>query len=147
MGSIFSAYDIRGRLGETLTVEYAWGAGKAFAEWLSNDGPVIVATATQDANNEITHAFIEGILLLGRDVIHLGQRAQLAPNDIIDHKAAGAVVISHDGVQNLEILTFYDVHGGAVTADNGLTEISGLIDADNFLPAVEKGTLVTDQQA
>ena len=140
MGSIFSAYDIRGRIGETLTVEYAWTAGKAFSDWLTNEGPVVIVT-TKDASNEIKHALIEGVLLLGRDVVDYGERDQLVPADVTENKAAGAVVISHDGVQNLEILTFYNVHGVAVTADSGLTEISGLIDADNFLPAVKKGTV------
>lgn len=142
MGSIFSAYDIRGRIGETLTVEYAWAAGKAFAEWLSVDGPVVIATA-KDGNSEIVHAFVEGVLLQGRDVIDYGEKDQLVASDLSESKAAGAVLVSHDGVQNLEIITLCDAYGVTITAETGLTEISNLIDANTFLPAVTKGQLIT----
>jgi phosphomannomutase len=42
MGNTFSAYDIRGRIEESLTVEYTWTVGKAFADWLPEQGSVVV---------------------------------------------------------------------------------------------------------
>ena len=45
MGTIFSATDIRGYVGESITTEYVWNVGKAFSEWLPQDGPVVIVEA------------------------------------------------------------------------------------------------------
>lgn len=143
MGTVFSAYDIRGRVGENISVEYVWTVGKAFAEWLPDEGSVVVATGSQ-ADQSIAHAFIEGVLLQGRDVLHVGEGGEQAVNGgIADNKAAGGVLISHDGIQSIEVIALYDAQGSVVSAEGGLLAIGELVDAGNFLPAATKGNLVT----
>lgn len=143
MGTIFSTNDIRGRIDESLTVEYAWTIGKAFAEWLPDDG-VVVAVKTADANGPIAHALTEGVLLQGRDVIDAGQGDQLAiVNAIRDNQAVGGYMISHDSLENMGIITLFDRQGVTITAERGLMDIEELITAGNFLPAAEKGTIRT----
>lgn len=143
MGTIFSAYDIRGRADDALSVEYAWTAGKAVAEYLPDEGSVAVIKAA-DVNTEVAHAFVEGILLQGRDVVDCGQGDEQAViAAITDKKAAGGALISHDGVQNLEIIALYDASGASITEANGLTAISELVDSGNFLPAPAKGHLIS----
>ncbi len=143
MGTIFSTYDIRGRAGESLTTESAWNIGKAFAEWLSDEGNVILAT-TEKPDNAIVNAFTEGLLLQGRSVLNIGEGDQHAvTNAISEQTAAGGVLIAHDGLQDLEVITLYDVRGVAITDEMGLNEIAELVSAGNFVPAPEKGTLTT----
>jgi phosphomannomutase len=141
MSTIFSAYDIRGRAGETLTVEYAWTAGKALAEWLPEDGVVVVAKSGTDES--IAHALIEGVLLQGRNVAVVSGDQQAVIDAINANQAAGGVLISHDGAQGLEVITLFDASGATITAESGLVTIAELIDAGNFLPAAEKGELTT----
>ncbi|MFZ2544723.1 MAG: hypothetical protein WAW80_01985 [Candidatus Saccharimonadales bacterium] len=139
MGTIFSEYDIRGRAGQTLTVEYAWTVGKAFAEWLTDEQDIVVAKAN-DADETITHALTEGLLLQGRDVVAIGDGSdELIVASIRDNQASGGVLLSHDALQEVDIITLFDTNGVKITAETGLVEIEELIDAGNFLPASEKG--------
>ena len=143
MSTIFSAYDIRGRVGESLTIEYAWTVGKAFAEWLPEEGSVVI-TKGAGADPATTHALIEGLLLQGRDVVDSGEGDQQAVTGIIgDIQAAGGLLIDHDDLQSLEIITLFDARGVAVTTDTGLTDIAQLVESANFTPASAKGTLKT----
>jgi phosphomannomutase len=143
MGTIFSTYDIRGRVGQTLTVEYAWTVGKAFAEWLVDEGDIVVAKGT-DADEPIVHALIEGLLLQGRNVVDAGEGEQdKVVNAILDNRAVGGLFITHDTLQDIGIITLFDTQGMAVTAERGLETIEEMIDAGNFLPAAEKGEVKT----
>ncbi len=143
MGTIFSAYDIRGRVGDSLTTEYVWTVGKAFAEWLPEEGSVVIVKGA-GANDTTAHALTEGLLLQGRDVIDGGQGDQQAVTGAIgDSQAAGGVLINHDELQDLEIITLFDARGVVVTADAGLASIEELITAGNFVPAAEKGSITS----
>lgn len=143
MGTVFSTYDIRGRSGETLTVEYVWNVGKAFAEWIQDEGAVVLVKSP-NAIESVGHAFVEGVLLQGRDVIDVKEGDhQAVVNAINENTAVGGAHIAHDDIQNIDIITLFDNTGTAITAESGLTSMSELIDSGNFLPAAVKGTLVT----
>lgn len=145
MGTIFSAYDIRGRKDDQLTAEYAWTVGKAFAEWNMTEGSVALVKAP-DADGTIAHAFAEGAMLQGRDVVDCGEgNDQNVLAVISEGKAVCGVLIGHEAAQAIETIALYDDRGIAVTAETGLTDISGLIDAGNFLPAPTKGNLIAVQ--
>ncbi len=142
MGITFSTNDIRGRADDTLTTEHAWNVGKAAAEWLPEQGSIVVVRSA-DANESTVHALIEGLLLQGRNVIDGGQGDQQAVVTAIgDKQAAGGVLITHDQLQNIEIITLFDALGSTVTAETGLAEIDQLVDAGNFIPATEKGSII-----
>ncbi len=139
MATIFSSTDIRGNVGESLTTEYVWNVGKAFAEWLSEKGDVVIAQS-ESADKGTVHALIEGILLQGRSVINAGVGDQnTIISTIVDKKAAGGALVEYEQVQNLAVITFFDGRGVAVMDSTGLNEINQLTDAANFLPAPEKG--------
>lgn len=143
MSNIFSSFDIRGRLDDSLTPEYAWNVGKAFADWLPEDGPITVVS-DETAEPKIVHALIEGILLQGRDVVDGGKGdAQRLIEVTADSNPAGSVLISHDNVQGFEIIQLYQENGVAVSSDNGLIELSQLVEAGNFVPAAVKGELTS----
>lgn len=141
MGNIFSANDIRGHVGESLTTEYVWNVGKAFSEWLPEDGSVVVAR-TENADDATVHALTEGLLLQGRSVIEAGvSDQQRVINAVVENHAAGAALIDYQKVQNLAVITLFDRRGLVIMDSTGLAEINQLVDAGNFLPAAAKGTL------
>lgn len=132
--------DFRGHVGDTLTPEVAWNIGKAVADYLPDDGVVVVVEA-QGVNRPITHALIEGVLLQGRDVVAHSDGDQTAVvTGISDQQAAGGVLITHDELQDIEIITFYDARGVLMTSDVGVAEILTTAEAGNFEPATHKGS-------
>lgn len=96
-----------------------------------------------DANGTTVHALTEGLLLQGRDVLDAGAGdQQLTIGVIRDKSAAGGVLIAHDSLQGIEIITLLDAHGATITADTGLESLDQLIEAGNFVPASEKGEVL-----
>jgi phosphomannomutase len=139
---MFSGFDIRGRFGDTLTIEYVWNVGKALADWLPQDGKIVVISG-QDANSDVVKAVIEGIRLHGRAVVDGGRGDKAALVHIAgEAQAAGGVIIGHDALENLETIELYQETMAPVTTDTGLFEIAALIEAGNFVPAASKGDLV-----
>lgn len=143
MGTIFSSTDVRGRIGESDTTEYIWNAGKAFAEWLPEGGNVVVIKSPM-ADASVARAFVEGLLLQGRAVVDAGDGDQSALIAAIDEaKAVGGALVDCDTAQNLVVITLLDGNASTVTAESGLNDINQLVESGNFLPAAEKGVLVS----
>lgn len=144
MGITFSTNDIRGRADDTLTTEHAWSVGKALAEWLPEQGSVVVAKS-ETANTGIVRGLVEGLLLQGRNVVDAGVGDwQVAVNALSTADTVGGAHVTHDDIQNLEIITLLDASGVVIDAEKGLMEISALVvDSDNFLPAARKGEIKT----
>ena len=141
MGIIFSDADIRAHVGDPGVTEYIWNVGKAFAEWLPEDGSVVVVRS-QTADTVVVSAFIEGLLLQGRTVIDAGVGAQQAIYaSLSENKAAGAALLDHSMAQDLSVISLFDSHVAAISVQTGLREIGELVNAGNFLPAAEKGTI------
>lgn len=142
MSIIFSGFDIRGRIDDSLTPEYAWNVGKAFADWLPTDGPVVVVHQTVAAPS-VTKALIEGVRLQGRSVIDGGEGdEQVARELLADRKAAGAFIVGHDDLQSVEFIQLLQENGVGVTSENGLLAISSLVESGNFVPAAVKGEIL-----
>jgi len=143
MGTIFSTDDIRGRATEALTTEYVWNVGKALAEWLPEEGDIVVVRSPL-ANESTFRALTEGIMLQGRNVIDAGEGdMQTVVVAIGDKQAVGGVLVAHQELEKLEIITLFDARGVVITDQTGLNTISELVDAGNFVPAAEKGELKT----
>ena len=140
MTNIFSATDIRGSVGESLTTEYIWNAGKAFAEWLPDEGPIVVQATEGDGT---AHALIEGLLLQGRNVLQVAVGDQVAlTTAIADNQAAGGAAVQYEPTQNLAVITLFDRQGAAIIGES-LGEVSQLAEAGNAVPAPEKGEIIT----
>jgi phosphomannomutase len=73
LSSIFKAYDIRGKVGSELNPEVVANIGKAFANWLPNEGAVAVGRDMRPDSAELADAMIAGIQAQGRDVIDIGE--------------------------------------------------------------------------
>lgn len=143
MSTIFSNYDIRGRLDDSMSKEYVWNIGKALAEWLPFDGTVAVVSA-QGADDAIIKSFIEGLRLQGRHVIDGGVGDQQTLSQInIGSKTAGGALISHDPLQDVEVVALYQENDVSITAETGLQQITELAESGNFVPAAVKGELTS----
>lgn len=142
MGTIFSTDDIRGRLDDGVTVEYAWNIGKAFSESLPDQGAIAIMRS-ENANREIVHALIEGMLLQGRNVVDAGVGGRDKVADV-QYAASplGIVLVGHDDAQAIETIAFYDESGAIIAADNGLDDIKTSAESGNFVPAATKGSVV-----
>lgn len=141
--NIFKAYDVRGKVGSELTPEVAGRIGRAFADWLPNDGAVAVGRDMRPDSKELSDAIIEGLVQQGRDVMDIGE----VTSDMIYFATgkfglAGGVVItaSHNpGAYNG--IKFCREEAKPIGEESGLFEIRDLVIADNFKDASAKGTV------
>ncbi len=139
----FTAYDIRAKLQDGVSLEFAWNVGRALAEWLTTTGTVAVARG-QGANEELVGAVIEGLRLQGRDVCDAGSRDKEAVVALVQAAGySGAVLVAHDQLTNEVTIELYKEEGHLVDSETGLHELKDLMDAGNFVPAAIKGDVTT----
>lgn len=141
--NIFKAYDVRGKVGSELTADVAEKIGRAFADWLPNDGPVAVGRDMRPDSKELAEALIKGIVEQGRDVWDIGE----VTSDMIYFAAgkfglAGGVVItaSHNpGAYNG--IKFCREEAKPVGEESGLFEIRDKVIADDLKTPATSGTV------
>lgn len=113
----------------------------AFSESL-NEGGSVVVVRTANADGVLTHALLEGLLLMGRDVLVVGEggdgevRAAIA-----DQQADGGLLVESTGDASVFAVSLYDSDGAKLTDISGLTDIIAVAEAGNFLPAPAKGKI------
>jgi phosphomannomutase len=73
MENIFKAYDIRGKVGSELSDEVLEKIGKAFADFLPNEGTVAVGRDMRPDSKNLADNLIKGLVAQGRDVIDIGE--------------------------------------------------------------------------
>lgn len=142
--SIFKAYDVRGKVGSELTPEVANAIGRAFGDWLPNEGPVAVGRDMRPDSQELAAALVEGLRMQGRDVWDIGE----VTSDMIyfatgKHGLAGGVMItaSHNpGADNG--IKFCREEAKPVGQESGLFEVRDQAVASNFTAAETPGNLI-----
>ncbi len=72
LDTIFRAYDIRGKVPAELTPPVAHAIGRAFAQFLPEEGPVAVGRDMRPDSEALTNQIIKGITATGRDVWDIG---------------------------------------------------------------------------
>jgi phosphomannomutase len=142
---IFKAYDIRGKVGSELTPELTKAVGRAFADWLPEQGAVAVGRDMRPDSAELADGLIAGLHAQGRDVIDIGE----VTSDMIyfavgSLKLAGGAMVtaSHNPGEYNGIKLCRDeakpvgIEGGLATVrDNALGEA--------FQPVTIEGNLTT----
>jgi phosphomannomutase len=139
---LISAYDIRGTEETGLTVECAWNAGKALADWLPQDGNVVVAyTSDQE---KIARGVIEGLRLQGRNVVDAGtSNKDFVTSYVVMGGLAGGVIVGFDDMEKVTTIELYREGGKLIDGETGLKDIHALVQAGNFVPAAIKGELTS----
>ena len=140
LDTIFKAYDIRGVVPDELDADTARAVGRAFAVF-TGAGRVLVAWDMRRSSEDLSAAFIDGVLEQGSDVVELG----LTSTDLI-YFAAGRLdapgamfTASHNPAQYGGIKLCL---AGArpVGEDTGLLDIKHIVAEGGLLPAARRGT-------
>lgn len=137
---LISAYDIRGTRESGLTVECAWNVGKALADWLPEDGSVVVGYMS--AQEKIARGVIEGLRLQGRTVIDAGDSdKEFITSYVVTGGLSGAAMVGFDELEKVTTIELYQDSAKPIDGETGLQEIRQLVEAGNFVPAALKGEL------
>lgn len=143
--NVFLAYDIRGKVGSELTVPLLEDLGRAFADFLPEEGPVAVGHDMRPDSAELAAALVVGLTKQGRDVWDIGQvTTDMIYYAVGKHQLAGGAMItaSHNpGEYNGIKLCREDAK--PVGLDSGLSNIRDAIAASKFKPVAEhSGSLI-----
>lgn len=141
LDNIFLAYDVRGKVGTELNRETVGAIGRAFGDWLPNDGPVAVGHDMRPDSKDLAEALIDGLLLQGRDVIDIGQVA----SDMIYFAvgslgaAGGAMITASHNPGEYNGIKFCREEAKAVGIESGLNDIKQLAETKSFKTAEASG--------
>jgi phosphomannomutase len=140
IGHIFKSYDIRGTVGDELTVESVKTIGRAFADWLPTKGIVAVGHDMRPDSKDLATAFMDGLQQQGFDVWDIG----LVTSDMnyfavgkFNLAGGGVITASHNPGKDNGIKLYRD-QVIAVGLDAGLSEIRDAVLQNNIKPAAEK---------
>ena len=144
LSTIFKAYDVRGKVGTELNADVSERIGRAFADWLPQNGIVAVGRDMRPDSKELTEAFISGLRKQGRDVWDIGE----VTSDMIYFAvgkydlAGGAVITASHNPGAYNGIKLYRDHVVAIGLDSGLEEIRDKTLSSNFKPeAAQSGKL------
>lgn len=140
ISNIFKAYDIRGKVGDELNPEVAEAIGKAFADWLTEEGTVAVGRDMRPDSAELADAVIKGLTGQGRDVLDIGE----VTSDMIyfavgSNKLAGGMMVtaSHNpGIYNG--IKLCREAARPVGQESGLQEVRDAVVNSTFKPAANR---------
>lgn len=142
---IFKAYDIRGKVGSELTVDICENVGRAFADWLPEDGPVAVGRDMRPDSASLAAAIIEGLRLQGRTVWDIGE----VTSDMIYFTvgkfglAGGAMVTASHNPGDYNGIKLCREEAKPVGELSGLFDIRDKVVEDDFVPAGTEGKRIT----
>lgn len=143
-GSIFKAYDVRGKVGSELTPEVSEKIGQAYGQWLPNEGAVAVGRDMRPDSKELADALVEGLRAQGRDVWDIGE----VTSDMIyfavgnNNLAGGVMITASHNPGEYNGIKFCREEAKPVGEDTGLYEVRDLALKNSFSQAAITGELV-----
>jgi phosphomannomutase len=143
VSNIFKAYDVRGKVGSELNAEVAQNIGKAFGDWLPEQGPVAVGRDMRPDSAELAVALIAGLNAQGRDVIDIGE----VTSDMIyyavgfNNLAGGAMVTASHNPGIYNGIKLCREGARPVGQDTGLFEVRDAVIAQEFKTIDKLGTI------
>jgi phosphomannomutase len=139
---IFSAYDIRGIYGQTLTDEVAYRIGRAAAQYL-NVADIAVGRDMRVSSPQLAAALIQGIIDQGVNAVDLG----LVTTDALYFAVgkfnfpAGVMITASHNPGKYNGVKFCRAQAFPVSLDTGLADIRDLAVSGTFTDPTKKGTL------
>lgn len=137
---IFSAYDIRGIYGDTLTDEVAYRIGRAAAQYL--DVPEIAVSRDMRVSSpQLAEALIHGITDQGVNAVDLGMNTTDGLYFAVgkfDFPAGISITASHNPAQ-YNGMKFCRAQAAPISEDTGLSDIRDLAVSGNFAQPKHKG--------
>ena len=144
LGAIFKAYDVRGKVGSELTPAVTEKIGKAFADWLPEQGPVAVGRDMRPDSAELATALIKGLQEQGRDVWDIGEVTSDMIYFAVGHNslAGGVMVTASHNPGEYNGIKFCREKAKPVGEETGLYEVRDLASSENFKAAGNTGKVV-----
>jgi phosphomannomutase len=149
---IFKAYDIRGLVEGELSIDLAYGIGRAFTVFLKNKGflrdgrSVVVGQDMRKTSPGFAEAVIRGITDEGASVVDIGQATTPLFNFACAHypEHAGGIMVtaSHNPAEYNGFKMTLD-NGLPVGKASGMAEIRDMVEKNVFTDAVTKGSVST----
>lgn len=148
LASIFKAYDIRGLVDGELTPELVNSIGKAFADWLPKEGPVVVGYDMRPSSPELAEALIAGLTAQGRDCWNIGMVSSdmvyFAPGKFPELAGGVMITASHNPAEYNGV-KFCREEALPVGLESGLAEVRDKALAGDFKPAAATPGSVTQK--
>ena len=143
MENIFKAYDIRGKVGSELSDEVLEKIGKAFADFLPNEGTVAVGRDMRPDSKNLAENLIKGLVSQGRDVIDIGE----VTSDMIYFAtgslklAGGAMITASHNPGEYNGIKLCREEARPIGEESGLFEIRDAIKENKTKPSNKTGTV------
>ncbi|MEN1727752.1 MAG: phosphomannomutase [Pseudomonadota bacterium] len=139
--SPFKAYDLRGRVPESLNVERAHAIGQAYVDIIQPQGPVVVGRDMRLSSPELSAALIEGLQAAGSDTIDIG----LVGTELVYHAASragmggGIMVTASHNPADYNGMKMVRERSIPISADTGLKDIEAVVAKGQSKPAAVSG--------
>ncbi|HEX7801139.1 MAG TPA: phosphomannomutase/phosphoglucomutase [Pseudoxanthomonas sp.] len=140
---IFRAYDIRGVVGETLSVEVAERIGQAIGTVLQEQGltDIVVGRDGRLSGPELSAGLIEGLRKAGRNVIDIGMAPTPVAYFAAYHLRTGSSVAVTGSHNPPDYNGFKIVVGGQTLSGDAITDLYTRISENRLHQAASPGTL------
>lgn len=140
---IFRAYDIRGVVGETLSVEVAERIGQAIGTVLEEQGlsDIVVGRDGRLSGPELSAGLIEGLRKAGRNVIDIGMAPTPVAYFAAYHLRTGSSVAVTGSHNPPDYNGFKIVVGGQTLSGDAITDLYARISESRLHQAATPGTL------
>jgi phosphomannomutase len=141
--AIFSAYDIRGIYGETLTNDIAYRIGRAAAEYL-NVPEIAIGRDMRLSSPELAAALMVGITDQGVNAIDLGMTTTDELYFAVGkfNYPAGVMVTASHNPGRYNGLKFCRAQAAPVSLETGLAEIRDIVSRGSFPASSSKGKVI-----
>lgn len=138
--SCFKAYDVRGKLGEELTVDIAYRIGRAYAQHLKAKR-VVVGCDIRLSSTSLKQALINGLLDSGVDTIDIGMTGTEEIYFAAFHYDVdgGIEVTASHNPMDYNGLKFVGRGALPISGDSGLRKIQELTELNSFAKVPKKG--------
>lgn len=149
LSNIFKAYDIRGKVGSELTTELVGNVGRAFADWLPNEGAVAVGRDMRPDSAELANAMMDGLRAQGRDVIDIGQVTSDMIYFAVGHLklAGGAMVTASHNPGEYNGIKLCREEAKPIGIETGLADIRDATLSGTFKESISQGDSTTQDLA
>lgn len=142
----FKAYDIRGRLGESLDEDIAYRIGRAYGHYLGDDKSprtIVVGCDCRLSSESLKQALAQGIMDAGLDVIDLGLTGTEEVYFATFHLGVegGIEVTASHNPMDYNGMKLVRRGARPVSGDTGLRDIQRLAEANEFPVVEQKGSL------
>lgn len=143
LDEIFLAYDVRGIVGSQLNDQVVTSIGRAFGDWLPQQGTVAVGYDMRPDSKQLAEALIAGLTAQGRNVMNIGRVTSDMIYFTVGHYglAGGAMITASHNPGEYNGIKFCKDGAGAVGIESGLVDIKSAVASSTYANTNQPGTI------